>query len=655
MVFNFLEFFFESKENKIPYFFSKKLNDFLFNIIKHISDKEVIEFIYHILDQESSPSIGSNFTFVDMSDRNDTVTFIQTNRAYQIFKNISNKKDDFEDWINHEKIKNDSIIWTSPLRSESRIGKTFKKIMFDGGKTFSDSIIERFVNVYKSNYDFKFNLGGRFDLISGESIKHFYLEKNYGGRGGQLSNSCMRYSSCQEFFEIYSKNTEVCSLLVLYDSLSKETISGRSLIWECMDGSTYMDRVYTNADSDINLFYEYAKIKKWDKDWRYDRKVQLKKWTFDYYPYMDTFCVLNTNTGIIFSDDKIWDKELKLGNPNILFLRQVDGSAIDSKSVVWSEYNGEYIDRNDAIYFEDYNDWVSVDSAIHIEYIDSYVHPNEKIFWSEYFQDYILESDYVVSKCMSDNIFKNKSISIVISNINGDIDHDVIPIDFENILYEVVYHDKNGNEIKSLSLLSYIVLNPISNVNYLLDSQIPCYWATDKYLTKSDSVVLGIHIDDHMTWINSSNYINNLPTKKSEEETKSYISDLQIDIKDYRSKMLIISRLLSKSWTPNYRSSGMRNLTDNFTDSEISWLIKKCLLNFDLSMKFLPTHLSIYDNSDIIRLNDEFIHRNADDEIVNRLKYNSISKLFLITEYLVPDLLIDKDILLSWYRTIVFK
>jgi hypothetical protein len=72
-------------------------------------------------------------------------------------------------------------------------------------------------------------------------------------------------------------------------------------------------------------------------------------------------------------------------------------------------------------------------------------------------------------------------------------------------------------------------------------------------------------------------------------------------------------------------------------------------------MKFLPTHLSIYDNSDIIRLNDEFIHRNADDEIVNRLKYNSISKLFLITEYLVPDLLIDKDILLSWYRTIVFK
>lgn len=655
MVFNFLEFIFESKGRGIPYFFSKKLNDFLFDIIKHNTDKEVIEFIYHILDQESNISIISNFTFVDMSDKNDTVTFIQSNRIHQIYKDISTKKDEFQHWIDYEKIKKDSVIWTSSLRSESRVGKTFKKIMSDGGKIFSDSIIERFVNIYKSNYDFKFNLNGRFDLVSGDLIKHFYLEKNNSGRGGQLSNSCMRYSQCQEYFEIYSKNTDVCDLLVLYDSPSKEKISGRSLIWKCVDGSIYMDRVYTNTDSDINLFYEYAKLKDWNKDWKYDRQVQLKEWTFKYYPYMDTFCVLDTSTGVIFSDDKIWDKELKLGNLNILSLRQTDGSALNSKSVVWSEYDQQYLNRDESVYIESHDDWVSTDSAIYVEYIDSYVHPNEMVFWSEYFQDYILKNDYVVSKCLSDNIFKNQSIDIVISNTDGKIEHDAIPEDFESILHEVVCHGRDGEDIKSLSLPSYMISNPISNINYLLDSQIPCYLVGDKHLTKPDSLVLGMDVGDDITWINASDYIQNLPTRKSKDEVISYIQNLQFDVKDYTPKISTVSRLLSRSWTPNYRTSAMRNFTDKFTDSEISELIKKCLLNFDLSMKFLPTDLSINNNSDIIRLNDEFISRNGDDEIVNKLKYNSVSKLFLLTECLVLDLLIDKDILLSWYKTIVFK
>jgi hypothetical protein len=319
-MFNFLEFILESNKFGLPYFFSKNLNNFLFDVIKNTDDRDVRSFLYHILDQESKFSIDSDFTFLDMSNKNDTLSFIQSNRVHQIYKD-SGSKDNFEDWIRIEKLKEDSMVWKSPLRSESRVGRTFKKIM---SNQFDDSVVEKFVNVYKSNYDFKFNIDGRFELINGDNIKYFYLESSYSGRNGQLSNSCMRYPTCQNFFEIYVHNPEVCSLLVLYDSPKREKISGRSLIWKCINGDVYMDRVYTNRDSDINLFYDYAKSKKWTKEWKYDREVRLKKWTFFEYPFMDTFMILNLDTGILSSDDKLWTK----GSSNIIGLRETNGCVL---------------------------------------------------------------------------------------------------------------------------------------------------------------------------------------------------------------------------------------------------------------------------------------------------------------------------------------
>ncbi len=650
MIFTFLDFISESKALGLPFYFSKKLSDFLFDITRNTNDKEVINLIYHILDQESKSEISSNFTFLDMSEKNDMVSFVQSNRIFQIYKNSGSAKN-YLDWIKHEKVQSSSEIWKSDLRSEARIGKTFKRVMSDGGKNFHDSIIERFVNLYKSTFDFKFNVDGRFELVIGEKIRHFYLESNYSGRGGQLSNSCMRYKSCQEFFDIYTSNPEVCRMLVLYSSPDREKISGRALIWKCVDGNTYVDRVYTNDDSDINLFYAYAKSQNWDRQWNYDRKVQLKNWEFDYYPYMDTFSVLD-GSGTLFADRNVWDLELAKGNSKVLLLHQTNGTSLDSESVVWSDYSDQYILRNNAIYIEGHDDWIPSDSAIYLAYRGEYVHPNETVYWSDYYQDYIHQDDFVRSIYLSDNIFISRSEKIAISSKRGRITYDHVPDDIKNLLIKVISHDPNsGDDIFLTSLPNFTIINPISGNRYLLNGDVLCYPYENGFITKSDSSEdIG-----NMKWVSTIDYVSKFPIKttKSIDDVKRYILDKSIDQEIYDSRILQIKNVLSDGWNPSFRRSPLNSLTDRFSRDEIFEIIKKCLINYDLSIKFKPCDLT-GSNQDITLLLNEFIKRN-NDPISDRLTANSISKAYLLSEYLISDIFTNRDIMIAWYKEIVFK
>lgn len=652
MVFDFLEFISESNKLGLPYFFSRKLSDFLFDLIKNTEDKDVKDMIYHIMDQESKKTIQSNFTFIDMSTKNDTISFIQSNRIFQMYKDLS-IKGDFDDWIDQEKLKGNSLIWESSSRSEARIGKTFRKIISDGNKKFPDSTIEKFVNLYKSNFDFKFNIDDRFEVVTGEKIKFFYLESNYSGRGGHLSNSCMRYTTCQKFFDIYVENPEVCSLLVLYNSPKKEKISGRSLIWKCVDGSIYMDRSYTNKDSDINLFYDYAKSKKWAKEWRYDRRVQLKKWKFEKYPYMDTFFVLDSESGVLMSDENKWKDSLEYGT-KMIYLRQTDGRYLTSDDLVWSEYSQDYILKNEAIYIESYDEWIKSEDAVYLEYLDEYVHPNENVYWSEYNQDYILEEDSVYSEYLGDNIFKKDSLKIIKSISNDKDEYDFIHSDFSNLIVTVNCYFPNG-EIKKLpTILSFSMISPISRENYLIDNKIATYYTKIGYLTKEDSLFIGQDMEDGKEiWEKTQNYIHKISKmgKSSKEDVINYINKLKFTVD--RSIINKVYKLFTQTWINNYRRSSIHHLIDKFNDYEISELVKDCLLNFDLSLKYRPTDLSRKNNPEIVMLFNEFTNRVQNYK--NKLSPNSISKLYSLTEYLIPKLIVDTDILLSWYREIVFK
>jgi hypothetical protein len=148
-----------------------------------------------------------------------------------------------------------------------------------------------------------------FRLVSGEDIRKYYLRGNYARDTeiGSLGGSCMKNEGCQKYLDIYVKNPEV-RLLISVDTNS-DKIRGRALVWsnvhspETSAPFTLMDRIY--ADTPIQeLFKAYAQEQGWCHKTRQSvASFMITKpsgdtitsaevhgdFTFDYYPYIDTF------------------------------------------------------------------------------------------------------------------------------------------------------------------------------------------------------------------------------------------------------------------------------------------------------------------------------------------------------------------------------
>lgn len=196
--------------------------------------------------------------------------------------------------------------------SEMKVGRLVNTILKKAGIKVSDKDVEQFVNKWKSFIDFSNNKYSNFKLVKGEDIRYWYYEEKYEGYGGSLNGSCMKHKNCQPFFDLYVENPDVCQLLIL-KSHNEDTILGRALVWKLRDGDTFMDRIYTSNDSDVELFKKYAQ----EKGWMYKScqdfneytsivlpnggvkhltlNVDLKNSYFDSYPYMDTLKFLNYN------------------------------------------------------------------------------------------------------------------------------------------------------------------------------------------------------------------------------------------------------------------------------------------------------------------------------------------------------------------------
>lgn len=192
----------------------------------------------------------------------------------------------------------------------------FKKMQdegfIDAGYILNDKDIEDFVNLYKST---KEDTKIKFKLVDGSDIKKYYNQENYAyPEIGNLGSSCMKGNDCEKFFKIYIKNPEVCRLLIYINEDGK--ILGRALVWKMKEspcGAKYlMDRVYTNMDSDINKFRQYADENGWMYKWKMDSNmnnsfffmyknefifgkvlVKIRKGDFDEYPYLDTLKFLD--------------------------------------------------------------------------------------------------------------------------------------------------------------------------------------------------------------------------------------------------------------------------------------------------------------------------------------------------------------------------
>jgi hypothetical protein len=209
---------------------------------------------------------------------------------------------------NQEKLRivDDKIekVWKKS-RQEINIGRAIRALLKSADQKVLDKDLQEFVNQFKSTIDKLNDKFSYFELVSGESIGHWYSQAHYYERKGTLGSSCMA-SVPSSYFDIYIENPNVCQLLILKSKEDTTKISGRALLWTIRDGKKFLDRVYTINDSDVNLFREYAK----ENGWYYkyynnssdsglsiapdgerislDLTVDITKGRYDAYPYLDT-------------------------------------------------------------------------------------------------------------------------------------------------------------------------------------------------------------------------------------------------------------------------------------------------------------------------------------------------------------------------------
>lgn len=247
---------------------------------------------------------------------------------------------------------NSKVIY-STNRNSIKVGRLVNHLLSELVFEFVPKDIEDFVNLYKASYDFTSNKDIQFEVVKGDMIAHWYKRKNYVDGGGQLSNSCMCEKG-SEYFDIYTKNSSVCSLVILYADNGKlksdgtyhsDLIKGRAILWDVVhngENIKFMDRVYTQNDSDVELFKSYAQSKGWwykesqsmypetkvtngDIETKDRFEVELDVIDMVNFPYMDTMCHW------IKRDDKIYlTNDHKLGHTR--WMRCTNGTFVAYKA-----------------------------------------------------------------------------------------------------------------------------------------------------------------------------------------------------------------------------------------------------------------------------------------------------------------------------------
>ena len=111
------------------------------------------------------------------------------------------------------------------------VGRFVRAILTKTGIEVKPKDLEDFVSKYKATILIEKEAFTRFEIVNGEDIKKWYHVDNYDKELGTLGSSCMRYSKCRDFLDIYSSNTERCSLIILKSKIDDNKITGRALLW----------------------------------------------------------------------------------------------------------------------------------------------------------------------------------------------------------------------------------------------------------------------------------------------------------------------------------------------------------------------------------------------------------------------------------------
>lgn len=378
MIKRYFDFILEST-TELPLIYSKKFREHL----NKMGNNPVANML---LLCENNASIKDAFTLCDLTDKNDIISLIQVNR---ITRNNPNPS--------MEELRDETSEFWKRSRTEISVGKWSRRIV-NKVREFTDSQIETFVNLWKAKID---EDEIELEVVEGEEIRKWYNVKNYESVRGELGNSCMRYLSCQPFFDIYVWNPDVCKLIIKKNSTG-DKISGRALLWKLEDGRWYMDRPYTIINSDEVLFNEFAKKRGYIKyiDEPEDISVKLGDHEYNKYPYMDTFVCYNPKLKRLSNDWSLWPQS------GYIKLNDTEGGFVTNK-VVRSEFCHGWIPEDQAIFCDDIQDYTWSYNAIYLEYIGKWFGNSSNVRWSNWESNYFRKEDVIWSEIMGSYIYKN--------------------------------------------------------------------------------------------------------------------------------------------------------------------------------------------------------------------------------------------------------
>lgn len=361
-------------------------------------------------------------------------------------------------------------------RSEIKYGKGLRKIFQHQSIKITDDVIELFANKLKGMYTFT----GNIKVVSGESIREWYDGSNYAKYNTEtLGNSCMRHSSCRQYFDIYTENDDKVKMIIALDD--ENMLIGRAILWHTDSHGLFCDRIY-GTQMTIEAIKSYAKklgaYTKYEQSYSNPKLVSstgeasdkeititLKKGGFDYYPYMDTLKysddISNEDEICLNSYEGEYCLESTDGGPNNNYVTLHDGSRVHEDDARYVERYGEYYHIDDTVYSEHhgedivyeesisiYNDsdyaWNDSDDFKYVEEEEEYYHVDEVVF-STYHGEYV--HSYI--ECIVHGYIKaSESTTIEVMSKEYDIHQSVTIIELlrEEIITEEEYENYVENE-----------------------------------------------------------------------------------------------------------------------------------------------------------------------------------------------------------------
>jgi len=250
----------------------ERINQIKFSVVKNATDRLKNIFDINIISDNSLDYLDISYNDIN------SVTFLPKNKIKLV---LTNNLDPYN----------------NKFRKSIKIGRLLLNHSVLDLNQYPKSI-EIATNIYKHIIQSITN-DSKLKIVSGEDIRHWYLENNYDKGNGTLSKSCMRYQSSQELFDIYVYNPNVCKLLIKINP-SNNKLQGRALLWKTNKG-IFMDRIYTIQDHHLYDFIGHATKNNWLSRSNINipnMEVKLKSIYYgdcDENPYMDTFKYLYKN------------------------------------------------------------------------------------------------------------------------------------------------------------------------------------------------------------------------------------------------------------------------------------------------------------------------------------------------------------------------